>query len=263
MSCLDYWYIEKGWYLVFFLETAGNILSAATAQISTKLKDNFVSSPLQNNRGQELFSALKQNFNLQAHPALLFICRALLVLVKVSAEVRKSYRVCRILPSHSLSPHLMCLGFPKLSDLSRWTQKYTGKSFQMLWFSVNISIMTGHFWCIITAAVEWYKLCLIWNRVSIHRIKKTCKFKPRVWNCMEQNNLSKMLLRQGKTPSKAHCDLSVRWYPVNYMAARELRLSQWGWWHMTLTTRNHLILLKKKINLNQKNSAKIKTAGGQ
>lgn len=85
-----------------------------TAQISTKPKDSSVSRPLQNNRGHELFSALKQNFNLQGHPALLFICRTLLVLVEASAEVRKSYRVCGILPSHSLSPHLTCLGFPKL-----------------------------------------------------------------------------------------------------------------------------------------------------
>lgn len=156
-----------------FLETAGNILSASTARISTKLKDNFVSRPLQNNRGYELLSALKQNFNLQAHPALLFICRALLVLVKVSAEVRKSYRVCRILPLPLPNSSSHVSWFPKASDLSRWGQKYMGKLFQMLWFSVNISIMTGHFWCIITAAVEYNKLCLIWNIVSIYRIRKT------------------------------------------------------------------------------------------
>lgn len=105
-----------------FLETTGNILTAATAGVSTKLKDNFGSRPLQDNREQELFSALKENFNLQIHPALLFICRTLLVVVKASAEARKSYRVCRTLPSHSLTPHLTQLHFQS-QGLQTWADE--------------------------------------------------------------------------------------------------------------------------------------------
>jgi len=96
--------------------------TAATAGVSTKLKDNFGSRPLQDNREQELFSALKQNFNLQTYPALLVICRTVLVLVKTSAEARKSYRVCRTLPFHSLTPHLMPLRFQS-QGLQTWADE--------------------------------------------------------------------------------------------------------------------------------------------
>lgn len=62
------------------LETTENIITAATAGVSGKLK--YGSRPLQDNWVQQLFSACKQNKDLQQHPALVFICWTLLMLGK-------------------------------------------------------------------------------------------------------------------------------------------------------------------------------------
>lgn len=153
------------------LETTENVITAATAGVSSKLK--YGSRPLQNNWVQQLFSARKQNYNLQPHPALVFIHWTLLTLGKPSAEARKSYRVGRTLPFHSPSLFILHSLVSKAEGF-RSEEMRTGvhTKLQMMWFSVNISILIGPFWCIITAAVEYNKLCLIWNMFSIYWVRK-------------------------------------------------------------------------------------------
>lgn len=107
------------------LETTENVITAATAGVSSKLKCG--SRPLQNNWVQQLFSARKQNYNLQPHPALVFIHWTLLTLGKPSAEARRVTGLAGLFPS--TLPHSLFYTpwFPKLraSDLKRWGQEYT------------------------------------------------------------------------------------------------------------------------------------------
>lgn len=219
--------MERGWHGVLFWkqQEISSLLQLKESAPSWKLTLSLGDWRAMGNKS--CFQVLKQDCNFQTHPDIIFMCRTLLGLVEASAEVSKSYKVCRGLPS---LPLLISSGFVSKTKglyLGRWGQEYMEK-FQMLWFSVNIPILTGQFVYSMRGAAECNAWCLLGDLLSIYRARKAVHLNQEPGIAWNNNYLSKTVLRQGKSTLQSTLWPFTEMISSQLLGCHEAQTLQWG-----------------------------------